>query len=203
MVKLTDLGFNKDVIYESIASTFNPDETPNAAPMGIKMQDETHLSLDIFNTSSTLRNMKTKKYAVINLTSDIDAFYKSAFKEANPGKKVPHEWFVKSDFVEAPKLRFADAAVETAVSCRVEHVTSTAKYPQVYSRATALTLEAIIHATRVEVYLNSPQKQKETANLIEKIQDCAGVVERVAPNSIYTAVLADLLKRIGSWRHKP
>ncbi|MDR0373463.1 MAG: DUF447 family protein [Nitrososphaerota archaeon] len=216
MVQLSDFGFKKGVIYESIVSTLNPDSTPNAAPMGIKIQDEKHLSLNIFNTSATLLNLKAKKCAVINFTGDIEIFYKSTFKEANPNGKVPAEWFVQADFVEAPKLRFADIIVEasamdfkqigsekTEITCRTEHITSEAKYPQLYSRAVALTIEAIIHGTRVKTCINNPQKQVDTAKLVEKIRDYADVVERVAPNSIYTTVLNDLQKRIEMWRKKP
>jgi hypothetical protein len=213
MGKLTEFGFKKGIIYESIVSTSNPDGSANAAPMGVKMQDETHLVLTIFNTFATLRNLKAKKSAAVNFTGDIEVFYKSAFKEASPGGRVPAEWFAKSDFVEAPRLRFADTAVEvsaisfrpvgnekTEVTCRVEHIAWETKYPQVYSRAAALTLEAIIHGTRVEAYINNPQKQGEAAKLIDKIRDCADVVKRVAPDSVYTEVLADLLKRIDMWR---
>jgi hypothetical protein len=181
--------------------------------MGIKIPDEKHLTLTIFNTSTTLQNLKTTKCAAINFTRDIEVFYKSVFKEANPEKKVPAEWFIQTDSVKAPKLQFADTTLEvlavdfkpigtekTEVTCRIEHITSEVMYPQPYNRAAALTLEAIIHGTRIETYLNIPQKQTETAKLLEKIHDYADIVERVAPNSIYTVVMADLQKRITLWR---
>ena len=100
---------------ETIVSTYNPDGTPNAAPMGITMQDQQTLSLNIFNSSSTCRNLKANKCAVINLTSNIEVFYKTTFKEANPDGKLPQEWFEKSEVVNAPKLRLADATVEVSV----------------------------------------------------------------------------------------
>jgi hypothetical protein len=216
MAKLTDLGFRKGVCCETIVSTYNPDGTPNAAPMGLKLLGEKHLSMSIFNTSSTCRNLKEKKFAIVNLTSEIEVFYKSTFKEANHGGKVPAEWFVKADAVEAPKLRFADATVEVSIAhlepdgkertqflCKVELLTTAEQYPQVYCRAMPLTLEAITHATRVKAFINIPEKQKEAAKLIETIQNHAHVVERVAPNSEYTIVFEDLLHRIDSWRVKP
>ena len=101
MAKLTDLGFKKGICCETIVSTYNPDGTSNAAPIGLKLLDEQHLSMSIFNTSSTCRNIKEKKCAIVNLTSDIEVFYKSALKEANSGGKVPAEWFVTAKAVEA------------------------------------------------------------------------------------------------------
>ncbi len=114
MVKLTDVGFSKGVVCETIVSTYNADGSVNAAPMGLKIQDEEHLTLSIFNTSSTCRNLKAKQCAAINLTRNIEVFYKSTFKEATPDGKVPSDWFVKAVVVEAPKLRFAEAVIEVS-----------------------------------------------------------------------------------------
>ena len=215
MVELTDLGFSKDMFSETIVSTYNPDGSINAAPMGLKLKDEQHLSMCIFNTSSTCRNLKLKKQAVVNLTSNIEFFYKSAFKEVNIDGKIPKQWFVKADIVEAPKLSSSDGSIEVSInsmsddgertefSCRVKSLSAIMQYPQVYCRAMPLTLEAITHATRVKVFIKASKKQKEVAELIKTIQNYGHIVERVAPNSEYAAVLADLLNRIDSWRTRP
>ena len=64
------------------------------------------------------------------------------------------------------------------------------------------TLEAIIHATRVKAFLNDEEEQKQVSKLLELIDNCNCVVNRVAPNSAYSSVMADLMKRIDSWRSK-
>jgi hypothetical protein len=64
------------------------------------------------------------------------------------------------------------------------------------------TLEAIIHATRVKAFLNDEGKQKKVSKLLELIGNCNDVVNRVAPNSAYSIVMADLMERIDSWRNK-
>ncbi len=216
MVKLTDMGFSTGVVCETIVSTYNADGSVNAAPMGLKILDEEHLTLSIFNTASTCSNLKAKQCAAINLACNIEVFYKATFKEVNPDGKIPSDWFVKAIVVKAPKLRFAEAVIEvtaielpsvgenrTEFCCKVERVDSSAKHPQVYCRAMPLTMEAIIHATRVQAFINKPQKQQEVTDLIYKIQHYADVVGRVAPNTYYTVVLVDLLERIDSWRAKP
>jgi hypothetical protein len=68
------------------------------------MQNLQTISLNIFNSSNTNRNLKTSKSAVINLVDDIEVFYKTAFKEANPEGSLPQEWFIKAESVDAPKL---------------------------------------------------------------------------------------------------
>ncbi len=216
MTKLTDLGFSKDTIFEVILSTYNCDGTPNAAPMGVFMQDPQTINLDLYNSSQTSRNLKTNKYAVINITGNIDIFYKTTFKETNQDGKLLQEWFEKSESVNAPKLRFADATIDISIaniepvgsdktkfSCNVERINSANICPQVYCRAKALTLEAIIHATRVKAFVNVEKEQINVNKLLASIEDSKNVVNRVAPNSIYSAVMADLMQRIDSWRDKP
>ena len=216
MAKLTDLGFSKGAIVETIVSTYGSDGKPNAAPVGMIMQDEQHLTVDLFNSSQTCRNIKANRYAVINLTGDIEFFYRSAFKEANPNGKLPAEWFQRAQLVNAPTLSLAEASIEVSVErleltgargimktraiLKVESITATSKYPQAFSRAMSLTLEAIIHATRVKVLINDEKPQNRVAKLLEVISDCHQVVNRVAPNSSYSQIMDDLTQRIEGWR---
>ena len=213
--KLTDLGFSKGIIAETIVSTYNIDGKPNAAPMGAIMEDEQKIIINLFNSSSTYRNLQANRCAVINLTSNIEVFYKTAFKEANPDGKLPTEWFEKAETVNAPKLRLADATIDVSVIdmapigtektkafCKVKQVNATKKYPQVYCRAMSATVEAIIHATRVKAFINDEKQQKHVSKLLEMIENCNDVVNRVASNSPYSAIMTDLTKRINSWRKK-
>ena len=216
MAKLTDLGFSNGIIFETIVSTYNKDGSPNAAPMGAIMHDQQTINLNLYNSSQTSHNLKANKYAVINLTSNIDVFYRTAFKEANPDGKLPHEWFKKAEAVNAPKLRLADATIDVKVasmepvgtdktlfSCNVEQINAAKMCPQVYCRAMSATLEAIIHATRVKAFANDQNKKEQVTQLLQTIDNCNDMVNRTAPNSAYSEVMADLMKRIDSWRNKP
>ena len=209
MTKLTDLGFLKNSIFEIIISTYNEDGTPDAAPMGVIMHDPQTISLNLFNSSQTCRNLKANKCAVINLTSDIEVFYKTAFKEVNPAGKLPLEWFERAEVVNAPKLWSVDATVAVSVvdvepvgvektkfSCNIERINVIQVYPQVYCRALSATIEAILHATRIIVFAKDEKKKQQVSQLLGLIGNCDDVVKRVAPNSVYSAVMADLIKRI-------
>jgi hypothetical protein len=123
------------------------------------------------------------------------------------------EWFKKARDVNAPRLCLADASIEVSVKelvpvdgqkiravFKLDSLRAKQAYPQVYSRAMSQTLEAIIHATRVKAMLKDPMQQKKVKHLLEMINDCQDVVDRVAPNSQYSLVMADLMKRIDSWR---
>jgi hypothetical protein len=209
MVKLADLGFRKGVVSETIVSTYDKDGLPNAAPMGAALQDEQHLEINLYNSSTTLANIKTTRYAIVNLTDKIDVYYKTAFKEANPDGKLPKEWFAKAPLINAPKLLFADAIVEVSLVdltmqgvekmravFGVESVQAKKGFPQVYYRAFGLTLEAIVHATRVKILAGDPKEREHVENLLRKIRDCNGLIGRIAPSSSYSMVMADMIKRM-------
>ena len=213
--KLTDLGFLKGMIAECIVSTYSLDGKPDAAPMGVIFEDEQHLTINLYNSSTTCNNIKANRCAVVNLTSNMEVFYKTAFKEANHDGELPQEWFEKAKTVNAPKLRFADATIDVSVSdltpigtlktrvvCKVELVQATRKFPQVHCRAMDATLEAIIHATRVKAFVNDEGKQAQVRRLLEQIDGCDDVVNRVSPNSVYSLIMADLIKRTDAWRSK-
>ena len=216
MAKLTDLGFSKGTIFETIVSTYNNNKAPNAAPIGAIMQNPQTISLNIFNSSNTNRNLKTSKSAVINLVDDVEVFYKTTFKEVNPEGLLPQEWFVKAESVNAPKLCSANATIDVSVadtapigedkthfSCNVEQINVHEMFPQVYCRSMPATLEAIIHATRVKVFLKDDEQKKQVPHLLELIENSNKVVNHTAPNSLYSRVMADLLKKIDSWRTQP
>jgi hypothetical protein len=215
MAKLSDLGFLKGVIVETIVSTYSMDGEPNAAPMGVTMMDEQHLAINLFNSSTTCTNIKSNRCAVVNLTGNIEVFYRTAFKEENPHGVLPQEWFEKAKAVKAPKLLLAEATIDVSVTDLValgaektravfivELVQATEKYPQVYCRAFGATVEGIIHATRVKALVNEEKEQKHVSELLKKISYYNDVVGRVAPNSAYSLVMADLMKRVNMWEQK-
>jgi hypothetical protein len=202
---------------ETIVSTYNVDGQANAAPMGATMTSPQHIVLRIYTSSLTYKNLKLKKCCVVNVTSDPELFYRTAFKEANPNGRVPQEWFEKAETVDAPRLRAADAHIEVAVAditpldaervevvCDIKLVRAASVLPKAYCRALFATVEAIVHATRVEAFITDEDRQKreQALKLLDAIRECRDVVNRVAPNSRYSEIMAELNKRIDSWRAK-
>ena len=215
MANITDLGFSEGVIVETIVSTYNADGQANAAPMGATMTSTQHIVLRIYTSSLTYKNLQSKKCGVINITSDPELFYRTAFKEANPNGSVPQNWFEKAKNVDAPKIPAADAYIEVAVAritpfdaeraavlCDVRLVQATNVLPKAYCRALFATVEAIVHATRVEALItpDDSQKREQALELLETISECHDVVNCVAPNSRYSEIMSDLSQRIDSWR---
>jgi hypothetical protein len=214
MTNLDDLGFLKDTIGETVVSTYDADGQPNAAPMGVVIESNERLLIRPYISSLTYRNLQAKRCAVVNLTSNPELFYLTAFKEANPDRKLSSELFEKAETVDAPRLRAADSTVEVSVDetrsfdserveflCNVQLVTASKALPKVYCRAQFATIEAIIHATRIKPFRRGDKQEQEHAfRLMELVEICSDVVERTAPNSRYSEIMADLTQRIHLWR---
>jgi len=109
VTSLDDLGFLKGSIGETIVSTYSSDGQPNAAPMGVVIEGHERLLIRPYVSSLTYRNLQAKRCAVVNVTSNPEMFYLTAFKEANPDGKLSPELFEKAETVDAPRLRAADA----------------------------------------------------------------------------------------------
>ncbi|MCW4009860.1 MAG: DUF447 family protein [Candidatus Bathyarchaeota archaeon] len=213
MVNLTDLGFSRNTIAETIVSTYSRDGKPNAAPMGATMENDAQLVISVFDSSLTSQNLRLTRCAVVNLTSDIDVFYKATFKEANPNGILPLEWFKQAVAVNAPQLCMAEATVEVAVAditpidaqkskvtCNIKRVNAEPAFPKAPCRAFSATLEAIIYATRVKAFADNPAEKPRVGKLVDLIGNCSDVVERTAPNSPYSGVMKDLTVRVNLWR---
>ena len=216
MNNLASLGFLKNAIMETIVSTYNANGQPTAAPMGMKTEDIKHIVIRPYTSTLTYTNLQSKRCAVINVTSNPELYYRTAFKEANPEGKIPPGWFEKAETVDAPRLQMADAFVEVSVVdtkslgaeraevlCDIQLIKASSLLPKAYCRATFATIEAIIHATRVKLFLaGDRQKQEQAHRLIELIQHYNAVVNRVAPKSRHSTIMADLTRRINSWKVK-
>jgi hypothetical protein len=211
LTDLVDLGFVDGLIMETIVSTFDSTGEYDAAPMGI-VKNRDQLTIKPFTSSLTYKNLKTTKCAVVNITSDPKLFYITVFKEANPNGKLSPELFEEAKTIPAPKLREADAAIEVKVNksslscdraeflCDIQHVNSPKALPKVYCRAQFATIEAIVHATRIKPFLKGTEQQKKQAlRLLELVDVCQDIVDRTAPNSYYSEIMADLNRRIIVW----
>lgn len=214
MDDLINLGFLKKTIMETIVTTYDVKGDPNAAPMGVEMKNTQHIIIRPYLSSLTYKNLQSKRCAVINITSDPELYYRTAFKETNPTGRTPKEWFEKAEVVDAPRLWKADAFIEVSVInvksleakraevlCNIKLIKTLTPFPRTYCRATFATIEAAIHATRVKIFLAN-DKMEEAEKLIELIEHYKDLVNRVAPNSPYSKTISDLIQTINSWKDK-
>ena len=75
--------------------------------------------------------------------------------------------------------------------------------PRVFSRGRAEAIEAIIHATRIQVYLKQ-RDQTQTQQLLHLYNEAKSVIHRVASSqSPEVYVIRELDQLMHQWRQKP
>ena len=197
---LAKLNLNPGYIYETIVTTYNPqDKMPNAAPMGIAFHDEKTVVISPYMTTQTFKNIQQTRYAVINFIYDLDTFFESAFGTNKP--KLPLHRFKPSKKVPVPGLKDAFAYVEVE-TLEIQKDASRAKiiaeiktwdvgqipcFP--INRGYNLVLESIIHATRIVEFRDD---EKLVGPLITLIKQYSTLVTKVAPEGKLVALMAQL-----------
>ncbi|UCH01898.1 MAG: DUF447 family protein [Candidatus Bathyarchaeota archaeon] len=205
MPTLATLGFKKGWIFEAIVAT-SYNAVPNAAPMGVTTYDMEHIIIRPYKSTQTYTNLVANMCATINITTDPQLFYKTAFKKRRINS-LPPTLFVETT-IGAPRLRGADAYIEASVdkieendqnranvTCKVERIKIINDDLRLYCRGLFAVLEGIIHTTRIEEFL-SKGREDEANRLIEKVKYYQGLIERVSPLSDYTAIMDKLFTRI-------
>jgi len=200
-VSLDRLGFPENCIVETILVTGNHDGSHNAAPMGVT-RDGTVLIVRPFKSTQTFKNLSLGGGASINLSDDPRLFLATAFKEEVDDQPVADEH----------GLEGADATIQTKIGemfNETEHRASftltprdveiKSPYPTVFSRGRSEAMEAIIHATRIQMF-SGEGRESEVNKLKDRVRDNLDVIKRVsAQGSNESQVAAKLLSMIKKW----
>ena len=205
--RLDELGFDMGSVSEAIVTTLNPDGTPNAAPMGVLRAEPETLEIRPFNTSITYRNLIGNPRACVNVTDDPALFLVAAFKrEKLEGFKTasvdgdlrlePSDASIFISVVDSREL----SEIRSCFTCKVTGAEIHRPTPKVFSRGRAEAIEAVIHATRIQVFLGEG-KAAAVERLIKRFNECKDVVNRVSPpESVEAKVIVELERLIDEWR---
>ena len=204
---LEEMGFQIGGISETILSTVNPDGSFNASPMGVHRISHEVLELRPFKSSSTFRNLLKNPKACINVTDNPGLFFATAFKDrAVEGLEDP---VIDQDMRLLPAFAyiFVDAyrskdisEIRACFTCRVKEILAPVMTPRSFSRGRTEAIEAIIHATRIEVF-SKEGGLGDVERLIKRFAEYKGVVDRVSgPDSVEARVIGELEKMIAVWR---
>jgi len=204
---LDELGFTVGGIHEAILTTVNADGSFNAAPMGISRIDGTRLEIRPFHSSLTHQNLLRDPRACVNVTDDPGLYLVTAFKDEeitgfSPPKISENLRLSSCDawiHVEASK-RKESSEIRSSYVCTVKNIDAPLAIPRVFSRGRVEAIEAVIHTTRIEVYIRE-ERRDEVERLISRFSECKGVIERVSPRTSVEARVVDELERmIDRWR---
>ena len=169
-------------IVETVTTTINPDGTVNCAAMGVEWGDET-IVIKPYRSTRTLRNLRARRAAVVNLTDDILLFTQAALGDPQPptrptatidGAVLADACSWREVAVEAIDASGPRARVTTRVVAR-----GVGREFLGFSRARHAVLEASIVASRARL-LPSAEIRAELERLQVLVDKTAGPREREA-----------------------
>jgi hypothetical protein len=201
---LNRFGFKKGCIAEIILTTYNPDGTGNAAPMGAEYKNKGLIKLSPFKTSNTYRNLDNGSRACINVTNNPILFLVTAFKEEHlvyfPEPRIDKDLRLESAdahiFAEQIEKRYL-SEIRSNYLYQIKTIEIIENIPKLFSRGKAQAIEAVILATRIKVFNKTNKKVRE---LIEQYKKCKQIVCRISSNeSDEVQVIKTLDNLIKKW----
>jgi hypothetical protein len=170
------------VILETIVTTLDGEGIINFAPMGVEW-DEELIVLKPFLETTTFRNLRDSKAAVVNLTDDAMLFAQGAISRPQfpfvPAAKVRGAVLEAAcSWRELEVLTIDDTPPRSRINTRVVHRGMKREFIG-FNRARNAVLEAAILATRTHL-LPKEQIREEFARLQVVVDKTAGPREREA-----------------------
>jgi hypothetical protein len=198
---LERLGFPKKCIVETILVTRNQEGSHNAAPMGVT-RDGATLIVRPFKSTQTFKNLSLGGDASINLSDDPRLFLATSFKdEVDNQPKVDERGLEGADATihSETGAMYDESELRASFTLTPRDIKIKSPYPTVFSRGRSQAIEAIIHATRIQVF-NEERRDSEVQKLKDKVKDNLDVIKRVsAEGSNEAQVAAKLLSMIKKW----
>ena len=169
-------------IIETVTTTINPDGTVNCAAMGVEWGEEI-LVIKPYRPTRTLRNLRARGAAVVNLTDDILLFTQAALGDPHP-PTLPSATIDGAVLADACSWRevTVDAIDESGPRARVTARVvgrGVAREFLGFNRARHAVLEASIIASRAR-WLPATQIRAELERLQVLVDKTAGPREREA-----------------------
>ncbi|MFQ6125615.1 MAG: DUF447 domain-containing protein [Candidatus Heimdallarchaeota archaeon] len=202
---LKELNLKPGIIYETICGTYNPDGTPNLAPMGVRLGQG--LILFPYVTTQTSKNIKITRACSINFSDNAWIFTWACINGAEE-KKMLMQCLRSGRKINCPVLYDAIALVECQIDrietsqdktrdlvfCKPVYVEVKRKFVP-YTRAFSLLIEMLIHASRIRPF-EALEDQNKVFMLKKEIKKYAQIIQRVASTE-YPAIVDYILKKVG------
>jgi uncharacterized protein len=180
------------MIVETVTTTINPDGTVNCAAMGVEWGDEA-IVIKPYRSTRTLRNLRARGAAVVNLTDDILLFTQAALGDPRPQTR-PAAAVEGAVLADACSWREVEVDAIDATGPRARVTTrvvgrGTGREFIGFSRACHAVLEASILASRVR-RLPADEIRAELERLAVVLDKTAGPRERAAMDCVLAHVRA-------------
>jgi hypothetical protein len=167
------------MIFETIVTTLSPEGVPHVAPMGVRYEGET-VTLMPFRPSTTLDNILSTQYAVLNLTTDTRIFAGCVTGRRDwtllPAETIPGVRLASSlGHIEMQLLQIFDDPTRPVLQMARGYAARHGDFAG-FNRAQAAVIEGAVLVSRLHL-LPAAKIDSEMAYLQIAIDKTAGPVE--------------------------
>lgn len=170
MLDLGSVGMERGLLYETIITTKNQDNTPNAAPIGVLCKNSHEVVIYLHEGSRTVENIKKEGIFIVNIIKDPLIFVESTL--GNPSadyfSKCSDCFFIKNAeaFFKAKVTSSKDVerkdqfgvSKTTVVTAGVEEIVKNQEHVEPLNRAIYGIIEALVYLTRMDLIIGDKEK---------------------------------------------
>ncbi len=188
----------KGLLYETVVSTVDKDQKPNAAPIGIICKDKMEVVCYLHQGSTTVRNIKDTNRFVVNVLKDPMVFVESTLGNLSDNyyEKFNHEFYIKNTdaFFTADVTSIRDVekkdqfgiSVTSVVRAEVSEITKFKDCVEPLNRAIYGIVEGLVYLTRMEMVSGDMEKlyrhrMSEISRIVSKVggEDHKNAMEKI------------------------
>ena len=202
MQDLESLGMKKGLLYETIITTQNGKETPNAAPIGVICKNKNEIVLNLFEGTHTLENIKANSKFVVNLLKDPLVFVGCTIGDISSDyfKKYGDDFYIKNTdaFFTASVTSIKEIEKEdniskskmTIIKANVDKIVIKKEGVEPLNRAIFAIIESLVYSTRIKIVDENTAKE-----YLERIHEMSRTVNRVGSLD-HKKAMQDILKYV-------
>ena len=186
MFNLGSVGMERGLLYETVITTKNPDNTPNAAPIGVICKDIDEVVIHLHVGSRTVENIKNNKVFIVNITKDPLIFVESTLRNPASDYFIRYndnfyiknaEAFFKAEVTRCREVEKKDqfgVSKTTIVNAHVEDIVKNQEHVEPLNRAIYGIIEALVYLTRMDMVSGDTEKLyrlriREISRIVNKV----------------------------------
>lgn len=198
MKDLKSIGMEKGLLYETIITTKNEDDMPNAAPIGVICKDALEIVLYLYEGTHTLQNIKSNSEFIVNITKDPLIFANSTLGDLSVDyfEKYNGNYYIKNadaffiatinSIKEVEKEDNIGKSKVNVIKANVDEIIIKNEPVEPLNRAIFAIIESLVYLSRIEIVDEETKKIyskriKEMSRLVSRV---GGIEHKKAMNNI-------------------
>lgn len=202
MKDLTSIGMEKGLLYETIITTKNEANMPNAAPIGVICKDTLEIVLYLYDGTHTLHNIKSSSQFVVNITKNPLIFTNSTLEDLSTDyfEKYNDNYYIKNadaffiatvnSIKEVEKEDNICKSKVNVIKANVDKIIIKNEAVEPLNRAIFAIIESLVYFSRIKIV------DEETKKIYSKrIKEMSRLVSRVGGVD-HKKAMNDILKQV-------